>query len=357
MEATVQNGGPVARRTIGDDCIMSDRSWMPVASERSLVSIIIPTRNRPVMTCEAIGSCRAQTYRPIEVIVVDDGSTDDTVAAIERIRPECERDHIALHVVQQPQSGACAARNRGLKESRGEFIQFLDSDDLLLPGKIKRQVEHLRDHPELMFNYTVAENVDERGRVVSRYGRPVPGGRRRATVSAYLWHTSGPVLRRGLCIEVGPWDETLTANQEFEYYGRLRAIDPRGAFLDEPGLHRRMHGAPSIGQHALHADPASWALSRERAVEALSRVLKERGRWSRGERYGLARQLMLAAEYYAVAGDVTGVRRSMRRITEIAVGVQKVRYWLFGLVTRLFPFGILRRRQRQRAAKQETRSG
>src|SRR5207244_4187795 len=103
-----------------------------------LVTTIIPVYNRPDMLREAARSVLEQTYRPIEVIIADDGSTDgDTV----RVARELEATYPGvLRYYDQPNAGPGAARNLGLKHARGEFIQYLDSDDLLLPNKFARQV-------------------------------------------------------------------------------------------------------------------------------------------------------------------------------------------------------------------------
>ena len=94
-----------------------------------LVSTIIPVYNRPTLVVEAIESVLAQTYRPIEIIVVDDGSTDSTSAVVEQMMTA----HPEVSLLRQPNSGPGPARQKGIEAASGEFIQFLDSDDLLAP--------------------------------------------------------------------------------------------------------------------------------------------------------------------------------------------------------------------------------
>src|SRR2546430_2424646 len=110
--------------------------------QAGLVSIIIPVFNRAAMLREAVGSALAQTYRPIEVIIVDDGSTDDTA----RVADELAGDEV--RVIHQPNGGPGAAREAARQIARGEFTQHLDSDDLLLPRKLEVQVAALRAKPE-----------------------------------------------------------------------------------------------------------------------------------------------------------------------------------------------------------------
>lgn len=111
------------------------------------VSVIIPTFNRASYVCEAIDSVLAQTYQDLEIIVVDDGSTDDTLPVLETYG---ER----LRLLRQKNSGPAVARNRGIFAARGEYIAFLDSDDLWVPSKLEKQVAVLDSEPEIGLVYT-----------------------------------------------------------------------------------------------------------------------------------------------------------------------------------------------------------
>src|SRR5438270_9033082 len=110
-----------------------------------LVTTIIPVFNRPVMLREAVASVLAQTHRPIEIVIVDDGSTDDTAAVAEVLAREHAPLVRAEHVEHR---GPGLAREAGRQIARGEFIQHLDSDDVLLPRKFELQVAALRNAPE-----------------------------------------------------------------------------------------------------------------------------------------------------------------------------------------------------------------
>jgi glycosyltransferase involved in cell wall biosynthesis len=119
---------------------------MNPGNEMSLVSVIIPTYNRAKLLAEAMDSVRAQTYRPMELIVVDDGSTDDTGEVVQQWSEKVRGDQgLQVRYCYQENQGASAARNRGFLECRGEYVQFLDSDDSLCPGKISTQVAALGD--------------------------------------------------------------------------------------------------------------------------------------------------------------------------------------------------------------------
>ena len=105
-----------------------------------LISVVIPTYNRPSLLIETLKTVFAQTFADYEIIVVDDGSTDDTV---ERLRPYSER----IRLISQENQGIGAARNRGIDESRGKYVALLDHDDLWMPGKLQAQVEFYLEHP------------------------------------------------------------------------------------------------------------------------------------------------------------------------------------------------------------------
>ena len=107
-----------------------------------MVSVIIPTFNRAALVREAVASVKAQTYRDYEILVVDDASTDDTREALAAGRE--------VRVLRQAdRRGVAAARNRGIAAARGEWLAFLDSDDLWLPEKLARQMAYLADQPDL----------------------------------------------------------------------------------------------------------------------------------------------------------------------------------------------------------------
>jgi glycosyltransferase involved in cell wall biosynthesis len=115
---------------------------------KTLVSVIIPTYNRESYLRKAIQSVINQTYRPIECIIVDDGSTDDTKKMVDNLALQPENDFF-IKYIYQTNSGSQVARNTGTQASTGEFIQYLDSDDLLYPEKIKEQVSYLNSSPDV----------------------------------------------------------------------------------------------------------------------------------------------------------------------------------------------------------------
>ena len=110
-------------------------------NRKGWVSVVIPAYNRASRLADSVTSCLEQTYDKVEVIVVDDGSTDDTVAVLEGLVAQWGAERVRW--VSQPNQGACVARNTGLEMVRTEFFQFHDSDDLLMPDKLTEQVAAL----------------------------------------------------------------------------------------------------------------------------------------------------------------------------------------------------------------------
>jgi len=179
-----------------------------------LVSVIVPTYNRAPLLAQTLESVRLETYRPIELIVVDDGSTDDTPDVVRRFKESAEGD-LEVKYIAQTNQGAAAARNRGLEECIGEFIQFLDSDDLLHPEKISAQAAVMQEEPEVDYVFSAYGLIDVNG-MKSQPWQPsdfpvrleaiidfMLGKRRRLRWP--LCSING-LYRRSLCLRVGPWD-------------------------------------------------------------------------------------------------------------------------------------------------------
>lgn len=206
--------------------------WLNPAHVSGLVSVIIPAYNRAGFITIALDSVRAQTYRPIECLVVDDGSDDDT----ERVAAEWGRKadaQFSLRYFRQENQGAAAARNRGLRESKGEFINFLDSDDRLLPETVQRKVECLTT-TKAPYCYVQGKRIDGEGKTLGLHGRPWTAYNGLMFLT-YHFDTNAPLIRRCVCQDVGPWDESLKGWDETEYFARLKLHGGRGVFLEEVG--------------------------------------------------------------------------------------------------------------------------
>lgn len=186
------------------------------------VSIIVPCYNAGRFLAESLRSTMEQTLPPLEVIVVDDGSTDAGF--------EIASSFPGVRCVRQTNQGVSVARNRGLQEARGEFVLFQDADDRLLPDAVEIGVGALRERPEAAFAYGFSRMIDEQGQVREGEvnGRPVDGARRVDNASyATLLAGSGVVpsgaafFRRSAVEAVGGYMPGLRRAQDHELYLRL----------------------------------------------------------------------------------------------------------------------------------------
>ncbi len=160
------------------------------------VSVIIPTYNRADLLPQTIESCLAQTYPDLEIIVVDDGSTDTTAEAVARYGAK-------VMYVRQDQQGVPKARQHGLQRALGEYITFLDSDDLMAPTKIERQVQALNEHPEVGLCHGWYYTIDEHGRKLDLMtDMPATDVLTELICRCFIW-SGAPLMRRAWLDAVG----------------------------------------------------------------------------------------------------------------------------------------------------------
>jgi glycosyltransferase involved in cell wall biosynthesis len=215
-----------------------------------LVTTIIPVFNRAAMLREAVASVLAQTYSPIEIIIVDDGSTDDTAAAADQLA----REHSGvIRVIHQKNAGVGPAREAGRLAARGEFIQHLDSDDLLLPRKFERQVAALRAHPEcgVAYGWTRRRNEDGTlGNVPDRHTGEVFETMFPAMLKSRIWHTSTPLYRASLIHSAGSW-LALWNEEDWEYDARIAAQGVRLVHVPEWLCEMRHHSLERLSSRGM----------------------------------------------------------------------------------------------------------
>jgi glycosyltransferase involved in cell wall biosynthesis len=184
-----------------------------------LVSVIIPTYNRAELIAPAVQSVVDQTYTKIEIIVVDDGSTDNT-------REVLRKYHQEVDYIYQERSERSRARNEGFRYSRGDYIAFLDSDDLWLPMKIEKQVQVLNEKSDVGLVYTDVELIDING---NPYGGQICWDTpvRKVLYEDLMTHnvimgsTSSVMVRRQCIDRVGLFDESMNACEDLDLYRRI----------------------------------------------------------------------------------------------------------------------------------------
>jgi glycosyltransferase involved in cell wall biosynthesis len=212
---------------------------------RALISVVVPTFNRAGLVCEALDSVAAQTWRPIELIVVDDGSTDDTQQAIIRWQQRNQADDLSLTYLRQSNQGQNAARNAGIAAARGEYVAFLDSDDLYLPSKLEKQIELLSLHPDWGAVYCGIVDVDLRDGTRRVQRHPFPQGRlfERLLVRDVTNPTSTYLIRRTAIEQVGGLCREIDGRTDWEMTLRIARNYPIGA-VPEPLIEFRAHAGP-----------------------------------------------------------------------------------------------------------------
>ena len=187
---------------------------------KGLVSVIIPTYNRAGMVLRVLDSVWNQTYRPIELLVVNDGSPDNTEAVVSQwISTHNDTPSFTATLLTQKNAGGCAARNNGLKNAQGEFIQFFDDDDELCPATIKTHVDNLNTHPEILSSLAQSTYVTRKGNVNTSYRLgPLDGRKDFVELVKDLPNPSFILFRHEYLIRNNLiWDTTLPCGQDTDF--------------------------------------------------------------------------------------------------------------------------------------------
>lgn len=275
----------------------SQENWMTQSYIKGLVTIIIPTYNRANLLCDAIESIQQQTYRPIELIIVDDGSTDRTKSLINEWEHKlAEESELNIRYLEQRHQGAQAARNLGSIKSQGEFIQFLDSDDLLVPQKTEWGVDALKNSDASLV-YFRTQAVDENLNSIDNDFFGKPNSNWQSDVIDYLWHTSGPLYRREILRKVGPWLENLTGSQDWEYGARIKLCGYQSIYEERIGSLFRKHKSDRI---SVAGFDYKYTRSAELAYDNIVKLAYKQGKMDRqlGSRF-LRLYLTRSLEYHS----------------------------------------------------------
>ncbi|MBN2355565.1 glycosyltransferase family 2 protein [candidate division KSB1 bacterium] len=209
------------------------------------VSVIITTHNRCELVQQALQSIFQQTRRPDEILVIDDGSNDDTAVSLAPLADK-------IQYVYQERMGVSVSRNTGIRMARYEWIAFLDSDDLWQPHKLARQLQSLRNQPEFLICYT--------GEEWRRHGRWMNQGRKHRKHSGWIYpyclplciiSPSSVMLHRSLFDTVGLFDESLPACEDYDLWLRITCRYP-ALFIPERLIIKRAGDWPQLSQqHSL----------------------------------------------------------------------------------------------------------
>ncbi|MCL4262305.1 MAG: glycosyltransferase [Anaerolineae bacterium] len=203
----------------------------------STVSVIIPAYNQGHFLAEAVNSVLAQTYPRVEVIVVDDGSTDDTAVVAHNFTDP------RVQYVYKQNGGLSSARNEGLRHAQGQYISYLDSDDCFLPEKLAILVGEMDAHPAVGFVAGQAIPVDEHGRHVGKkFDTPLPTDAKQLLLGNPL-HVGSVLVRRDWQDKVGFFDESLRSYEDWDMWLRLAQAGCQMRYVPQPVSLYRFHTA------------------------------------------------------------------------------------------------------------------
>ena len=252
---------------------------------KPVVSILTITYDRAGVLREAIESVRAQTYQAWELVIFDDGSTDDTEALVQRFQKEDPRIRYRKQS-HQGVSGVANIRNLGLREARGRFMAFLDDDDVWFPRKLETEVAYLEQHPEMAFVYTPVHVVGMEGHYQKT--RPVSLSASYADLfDGCFVQISSVVARKESLLAAGGFDGSLESSRDYDLWLKVARRQPFG-YVEEP-----------LGLYRCHPNSISSNLERRYRMhlEILSRVPVEPSKGITKER----KRKRLAVEAYHLA--------------------------------------------------------
>lgn len=232
------------------------------------VSVIIPCYNVAAFIGECLESILAQDHADLEVICVDDGSKDETSERIAQIARSAPRGHI-IQLIRQENRGATAARNHGLRESRGEYIQFMDADDILMPRKVGHQVRLALKNNKPALIVGSFKIIDARGRLVQERYYTRKGDPWIHLMRTDLGNTISNLWKRSIVESVHGWDEDMRSSQEYDLMFRILRTTQDILFDTELYSIVRKRETGSITQTNLGGNWIRYVNLRTRIIEHL----------------------------------------------------------------------------------------
>jgi glycosyltransferase involved in cell wall biosynthesis len=303
--------------------------------ELPLVSFIVPAYNVSAYIVQAVSSALHQTYSNVEVVVVDDGSIDDTVQVVKKTFEEDSR----VRLFSQRNSGPAAARNRALAEARGEFVHFLDADEFILPDKVEKSYALFVQYPEIGVVYGHGIAVEPDGvTVIPMEQPPLPSG---WVFCEWLTGTmsggthgvvSSVMARRDAVLAVGGFNESIKGTEDWDCWLRLAARYPFAALDEKLVYYRRT-------PHGVHANRLNMALSRLKTYQ-LARAYDGRAKCLNDQQYDwlLASRWHVVAERYWELGRRTEARKAFDEALKLHPTSSRR---IFALLTYLVPYSVI----------------
>ena len=235
----------------------------------------------------------------IEVIIADDGSTDDTPKLCQKLQKDHGSDRILISRTEL-NLGAQEARNRGLRAATGEWVLFVDSDDVVVPDGLAKLMACMQTDPSLDYAYGKVIQTDAQLKPLAG-SLPVgtPFTESPVDVAGYHWHTMGALYRRSYLEKVGLWNPALTGSQDWEYQARVKLAGGRGEFVDAVVGYWRHHDGSRVGAKAFRPD---YVRSVMLACDVILRLARQAGRCDRALERRLAKKLIIHALEWGANG-------------------------------------------------------
>lgn len=288
------------------------------------VTVVIPVYNGGRYLRESIESALAQTFHDYEIVCVDDGSTDDSAALLEEYGQR-------IRVVRQKNSGQSAARNAGVKLAHGEYIAFLDQDDVWYPSKIQSQVAVLDAEPDVVLVHCNFDRIDERGQMLERgAGRTertsALGSSMGQLIGEALIFPSAMMIRKAGYERIGGFHQALQGFEDFDLIARLKE-QGRFVMVEERGMAYRMHGAGFTRTGGIHV------------IRSRETFLRRMGDLYRGHRNKQAIVKNMLADCYSDWGihDVRSGNRQEGRVKLLqSIGCNPFKFRTYSRLLRAF---------------------
>jgi glycosyltransferase involved in cell wall biosynthesis len=282
------------------------------------VSIVIPTYNRSGLLLGLLHSIRNGAHRPVQCVVVDDASTDQTTATVHDFSKSVAGDAgLTISYRRIPKKGAQVARNEGIRMAQGEAIIFVDSDDELAPEGLRRLVEALEAHPESDYSHGIVQIVDESlSPLTPAQDVGAPYNIHNAVdLMGYHWHTMGALYRRECVERIGFWNEELKCSQDWEYQIRAKLFGGRSRFVDTVVGYWRQHAQERIGGKEFRDD---YAASTEPLFRSIHESAKRANRNTHAFEVLLAKRLVRHAIYCGANARPRMKRRMLAMASSLA---------------------------------------
>ena len=270
------------------------------------VSVIIPTYNRKHTLSRAIESIISQTIKPLEIIIVDDGSDDGT-------REWIKQEYPFIQYLNQNNSGVSASRNRGIFSANGNWIAFLDSDDEWIPEKLERQLSILRSDKEAVFCHT--------NEIWIRNGTRVNQMKKHEKYGGYIFEKcldmcrispSSSIIKKEVFDHIGYFDESLIVCEDYDLWLRI-AAHYKVLFLDQPLIKK-------YGDHVDQLSRVEGGIEKYR-IQSLEKILSSKS--LNKSQFNSAKEILIKKlNIYA-----NGVRKR-KRVKELDQITERIQYWI-----------------------------